>query len=60
MPREKIDCKKAEMAVTRGPDVCKWCGRPVKWTRYFELHHRRGYPRMHDDPRKGGRRVEAD
>jgi hypothetical protein len=49
-----IDCRKAELDPDSpgGRVCCRWCGRPCKWTYKSKLHHRRGYRRMHPDPRK--------
>lgn len=51
--RTPCDCKKAEpVSDNHGRWRCKWCGRPGKWTKTDKFHHRRGYRRVHADPRK--------
>lgn len=49
---ERIDCAGPEPnpGITHH-DVCRWCGRPIKY-RDGRWVHRRGWRRVHDDPRR--------
>jgi hypothetical protein len=49
---ERIDCRKAELMVSKGHDQCKWCGRAVAYHHKKGYVHRRGYRRLWPDPRK--------
>lgn len=51
-PDARADCRKAEPA-DDDPLRCRWCGRPCTRTARGTLAHRRGYKRVHADPRLG-------
>lgn len=48
--KERIDCKNPEQLGNRL--LCRWCGRPCRWDYKGNFCHRRGYRRIHADPRE--------